>query len=63
MTAKYLTGPQVQERLSIPPSTLSSLIRRKHDPLPCMRLGRRNYRFPIDELDAWEQRQMKGSVA
>ena len=63
MSTRYLTGPQVQERLSIPPSTLSGLIRRKHDPLPALQLGRRNYRFPLIELEKWESRNSNGGTA
>lgn len=61
MSARYLTGPQLVERLAISPTALTRLAARKDDPIPHIRIGNA-YRIPIDLLEPWEQRNTVGAT-
>ena len=49
---RLLTADEVAGLLAVPRSSVYEYVRRLHDPLPAVRIGR-HVRFVRGELDAW----------
>lgn len=50
---KLLTAKQCAELLQVNPSTIWRLKQRVENPLPCVRFGERNTRFPLSSIEKW----------
>lgn len=58
MSAQALTVKQFAERYALNPSTVSAQVSRTPEQLaPFIRIGKQ-IRFPIAQLEAWEQSQL-----
>lgn len=51
-----LTAEEVAQRVKVPKSSVYDYRRRRHDPLPWVRIGR-HVRFYLPAVEAWVARQ------
>jgi excisionase family DNA binding protein len=60
LDGRLLNAREVGELLGIPRSTVYELVRRTHDPLPVLRIGR-HLRWTRALVEAWLARQLEAS--
>jgi predicted DNA-binding transcriptional regulator AlpA len=58
MAREYLSQTELCRHLGIYRNTLLRYRRRRRDPLPCRRIGRKVY-YELGEVDRWMQREAK----
>jgi excisionase family DNA binding protein len=58
LDGRLLSAREVGELLGIPRSTVYELVRRTHDPLPVIRVGR-HMRWTRELLEEWLARQLE----
>lgn len=59
LASKMMTVPEVCKYLQVSRTTLYRLLRRCN--LPAFRVSKRDWRFAVDDLASWVERQSEGS--
>ena len=59
MQNNLITMDEIAATLQLTKASVRSLSRRKHDPLPLLKLGHRTLRAEKADFDAWVKRQQK----